>query len=323
MKKTILITGGAGFIGSMVNLLLQKEGFDTVVLDNFSTGRAETVISGDLIAGDIGNSSLLDEIFSKYSIEAVMHFAAKTEVAESLKDPASYYETNVADTLTLLHAMRKAGIFRFIFSSSASVYGIPTTEELKEDSPCIPISPYGESKLIIEKVLRDYYSAYQFSSCSLRYFNAAGGDPHGLIKYSEKRESNLIPIVLNCLLKGEPVTVYGNDYPTFDGTCIRDYVHVTDLADAHILALKKLLTGNALLCYNLGNKQGFSVLDVIRTIEEVTKEKVQLVMGKRRPGDPPKLIANAEKAAFELNWRPRYPELIQMVEHAWIARKDG
>lgn len=320
-KKTILITGGTGFIGSLANLLLQEEGFSTIVLDNLSTGNKNSVLSGKLIVGDLSDRKLLDKIFLEHDISAVMHFAAKTDVGESVRDPALYYRENVVHTLGLLDAMQKANVSRFIFSSSAAVYGIPLTDELTENSPCNPINPYGESKLLIEKVLKDYSNAYGLQSCSLRYFNAAGGDPLNRILYSNSKQGNLIPILLDSIQNNKPVTVHGTDYPTRDGTCIRDYIHIADLGSAHILALKKLLNSNAALCYNLGNKQGFSVLEVIRAVEDVTGKALDVIMGPRRPGDPPQLIANAEKAKNELGWKPRYPEIKKMVEDAWIARQ--
>lgn len=319
--KTILITGGAGFIGSMTNLMLQKEGFSTIILDNLTTGTKSSVLSGKLIIGDLGDRDLIDKIFQEHKISAVMHFAAKTDVGESVRDPGLYYRQNVVHTLGLLDAMQKASVSRFIFSSTASVYGTPLTEELTENSPCNPINPYGESKLLIEKVLKDYSNAYGLQSCSLRYFNAAGGDPDNRILYSGKKQGNLIPIILDCIQNNQPITVHGTDYPTRDGTCIRDYIHIADLGSAHTLAFKKLLNSNASLCYNLGNKQGFSVLEVIRAAEEVTGKTIDVIMGPRRPGDPPQLIANAEKAKNELGWKPLYPEIKKMVEDAWNARQ--
>lgn len=313
----ILITGGAGFIGSTVNLLLNDVGFETIILDNLSTGSTQTALKGTLIVGDLSNRKLLNRIFTEHSILAVMHFAAATSVEESVKNPASYYQNNVVNTLILLEAMKNAHVNSFIFSSSAAVYGIPAGD-LLESSFCSPINPYGESKLIIENVLKNYRSAYGLESCSLRYFNAAGGDPLGRLKYRVKKE-NLIPIILNCLMEHKPLIINGVDYPTHDGTCVRDYIHVSDIGNAHLLALKKLLNGKASLCYNLGNKQGFSILEVIKAAEAVIGRSLEVVIGSRRQGDPPTLIANAAKAEKELEWKPVYPEIKKMIEHAWIA----
>lgn len=320
-KKTILVTGGAGFIGSQVNLMLHDAGFDTIVLDNLSSGNEKAVVCGKLVVGDLADKKLLDNLFSSSSIEAVMHFAASIDVGQSVKDPALYYSNNVVNSLKLLDAMRKANVKNLIFSSSAAVYGVPHQESLTESSPCSPINPYGETKLILEKVLRDYVTAYGFHASSLRYFNAAGGDPSGRLKYWSKTQHNLIPIVLEAIMNKGTVTINGNDYSTRDGTCIRDYIHVADLGDAHILALQKLLKGNVSPCYNLGNGQGFSVREVIAAAEEVTGQKLKIHEGQRRPGDPPILLANAEKAHKELNWSPRYPKINTMIEHAWYARQ--
>lgn len=314
----ILITGGAGFIGSTVNLLLNDVGFETIILDNLSTSSPQTIVKGKLIIGDLSDRNLLNQIFNEHSITAVMHFAAATNVGESVKNPAFYYRNNVINSLILLEAMQEARVRYLIFSSTAAVYGIPEGH-LLENSPCYPINPYGESKLMVERILKNYQSSYGLESCALRYFNAAGGDPLGRLKYGTKKE-NLIPIILNCLLENKPLIVNGMDYPTSDGTCIRDYIHVADIGNAHILALKKLLNGKASLCYNLGNKKGFSILEVIKAAEEVTGRSLKVVIGPRRPGDPPQLIANAEKAEKELEWKPLYPEIKKMIEHAWITQ---
>lgn len=318
-KNTILITGGAGFIGSCVNLMLADAGFNTVILDNLSTGNKQTVPNGKLIIGDLGDRFLLDQIFKEYPIDAVMHFAAKTNVGESVQNPSLYYQNNVASTLVMLDSMQVAGIKNLIFSSSAAVYGFLEKKELTEEMPCSPINPYGSSKLMIETILKDYEGAYGIKSCSLRYFNAAGADPLGRIKYLQKNPGNLIPILLRCILENKPFTLFGDDYQTPDGSCIRDFVHIADIGQAHILALKKLLNSKASVCYNLGNKQGNSVLEVIAATEEVTGKKLEIIRGKRREGDPPQLIANAEKARKELGWAPKYPDIKEMIKHAWKA----
>lgn len=316
----ILLTGGAGFIGSMVNLALQRMGYNTLVIDNLSSGDPRAVMGSRLIQEDLLNQRFLEQIFEENQISAVMHFAALTDVGESVANPALYYQNNVCATLSLLEAMRKKNVRTLVFSSSAAVYGIPETDAVIESSPCSPINPYGTTKWMVEKILLDYQAAYGINFCALRYFNAAGGDPLQKLKHYKKKESNLIPVVLNAVKTQMPVPVFGTDYPTFDGTCIRDYIHVADLAEAHILAMKKLLAGETSPCYNLGNGQGFSVREVIRVAEEVTGQKIPIEECPARKGDPPILLANAKKAEKELGWKPRYPELKTMIQHAWKAR---
>lgn len=322
MGKTILVTGGGGFIGSHVNQLLQDKGYSTIVLDDLSSGNRQAVLQGTFIEGNVSDKQLLNEIFEKVKITAVMHFAAYTDVGESVQNPEKYYKNNVCSTLHLLEAMRKNDVKTFIFSSSAAVYGIPANRKIKETDPCSPINPYGHSKLMVETILHNYYEAYHFSFSSLRYFNAAGGDPWGRIKYfSKPKENNLIPIVLDCLMASSPLTVNGTDYPTKDGTCIRDYVHVTDLAEAHILAMEKLFKEGGRNCYNLGNGQGFSIYEVLEAAEKVTGINLKKIEGKRRAGDPPILLADATKAQSDLNWFPQFPNLETIIEHAWKARE--
>lgn len=320
-KKTILVTGGAGFIGSMVNLMLHDAGYETLVLDNLSLGTEQSVITGKLIKGSISDEKLLAALFNEHSIDAVLHFAALTEIAESVKDPALYYSTNTADALALLEAARKGGVNCFIYSSTAAVYGMPSSNPVFETASCNPINPYGESKLMFEKILRDYQKAYGMRCCSLRYFNAAGGDPSGRIKYFERKEHNLIPLILNKVMKNQTITINGTDYPTKDGTCIRDYIHISDLGSAHILAMEKLFSCNADFCYNLGNGQGFSVMEVLHAAEDVMGKKIPTQIGPRRPGDPAILVANADKIKNELGWKPLYPEIRTIIEHAYQARK--
>lgn len=317
----IFITGGAGFIGSQVNALLQKQGYETLVYDNLYSGNTKSVIHGIFIKGDIGDLAKLEQIFESEKILCVMHFAAYTDVGESVVDPLKYYQNNVANTLILLKAMQKHQVKNLIFSSSAAVYGLPQKETIQESDLCFPINPYGESKLMVEKILKDLENTSDFKTCSLRYFNAAGGDPDGLIKYWPTYEHNLIPKVLSSIQARTELTINGTDYPTRDGTCVRDYIHVADLGEAHILAMKKMLKEGCSSCYNLGNGQGFSIREVIAAAEKVTGNKVIVKEGQRRAGDPPTLLADAAKAHAELGWQPRYPSLDSIIEHAWKARK--
>ncbi|WP_068470048.1 UDP-glucose 4-epimerase GalE [Candidatus Protochlamydia phocaeensis] len=322
-KPTILIAGGAGFIGSHVNKMLHRAGYQTIVLDNLSRGNAKTVCYGTFVQGDIGDAAFLDKLFADYSIDAVMHFAAFINVGESVQDPWLYYTNNVSNTLALLGAMLRHGIKSFIFSSTAAIFGQPNVPLIKEDQPCHPINPYGESKWMVEKILQDFDTAYGLKFCCLRYFNAAGGDPEGEIKNYQPKASNLIPLILQSLKKAAgQVTIFGTDYPTPDGTCIRDYIHIEDLGEAHIKALEQILTGMPSNFYNLGNGKGFSVREVIQTVEKVLEKKVNTVEGARRPGDPAVLLADPAKAMSELNWHPRY-SLEQMIEHAWRASLES
>ncbi len=323
MTKKILIVGGAGFIGSHVNKLLNIKGYETTVLDDLSTGSRKAVVRGEFVLGNFGDKELLETLFAKNRFDAVMHFAALTDVGESVKDPKLYYANNVANTLTLLDAMLQHNIKIIIFSSSAAVYGIPSRDFAKETDPANPINPYGRTKLMVEKILGDYYPAYGLRSCSLRYFNAAGGDPDGEIKNDKKKENNLIPLVLRSLLSKTQVTIFGTDYPTPDGTGVRDYIHVMDLAEAHILAMEKLLHMPGSFCYNLGNGRGYSVKEVIKTAENTTELAVEAVEGPRRPGDPATLMADAAEAKKELGWKQKYPDLDCMIKHAWQSLLPG
>jgi UDP-glucose 4-epimerase len=317
-SKMILVVGGAGFIGSHVNEMLYRQGYQTIVLDNLSHGHRASVQHGIFIEGDMADTALLDKIFSQYPISAVMHFAAFRDVGESVKEPLKYYVNNVSNTLNLLASMLRHQVKIFIFSSSAAIFGIPQEKYIAEDHLCHPINPYGQAKLMIEDILHDFDQAYQLRFCCLRYFNAAGGDPKGKIRNCNDKSSNLIPIILNTLKNPHQiVTIFGTDYPTPDGTCVRDYVHIYDLGSAHIAAMEKLLNGAPSCCYNLGNGQGFSVRQVIAAVEKVTGKRVNVQEGERRLGDPPYLVACAKKAQCELNWQPRYSSLEIMIEHAW------
>jgi UDP-glucose 4-epimerase len=317
--KNVLVVGGAGFIGSQVNKMLDQAGYQTIVLDNLSRGHRHTVVHGTFIEGDLGDRALLNKIFTQYTIDAVMHFAAFIDVGESVIEPAKYYQNNVINTFHLLDVMKKHSILNFIFSSSAAVYGLPQKKQIEETHPCLPINPYGETKLMVEKILHDFYHAYGLKSCSLRYFNAAGGDPDGEIKNFNQKPSNLIPIILKSLKKNEAITIFGTDYSTPDGTCIRDYIHVFDLGSAHISAMERLWNGAPTSCYNLGNGEGYSIREVIESVKRVTKLNPKVIEGKRREGDPPFLVANCDKARDELNWKPKFGHLDFMVEHAWKA----
>lgn len=312
--QNILITGGAGFIGSHVNLLLNEAGFNTIVFDNLSKGSLRAVKGGTFIEGDLFD---IQTVFKKHRIDAVLHFAAFTDVGESVQDPLLYYRNNFTGTLKLLEAMKEFGVDKLIFSSTAAVYGIPAKLPILETAPISPINPYGHSKAMIEQVLDDLNP--QIKSIRLRYFNAAGGDPHGILKNHKVKENNLIPLLLKGFKSGKQLTVFGNDYDTPDGTCIRDYIHVYDLATAHLLALEALFSGHPTSVYNLGNGQGFSVLEVIESAEKVLKQKIPYTIGPRRPGDPARLIADSQKASAELRWKPRYPELNKIILDAWGA----
>jgi UDP-glucose 4-epimerase len=320
-KKRILITGGAGFIGSLVNLMLIDQGHETIIYDNLSTGNKQALYGGTFIEGDLLDKEKLAKAFKEHRPDAVMHFAASTDVGESVENPALYYRNNFTASLNLLDAMVEQGVKPLIFSSTAAVYGMPDLPKIAEGHLCAPINPYGESKLMVEKTIRDYLTAFPLDAISLRYFNAAGADPSGRIRSFKKKENNLIPIIINAIKNDLPVTIYGTDYPTKDGTCIRDYIHVADIGEAHLLALEKLFAGNHAPCYNLGNGNGFTVREVIRAAEAVTGKKVAVIEGGRRAGDPPILLADAALANHELNWKPSFPNIEQMIKDAWNARK--
>jgi UDP-glucose 4-epimerase len=314
----ILVVGGAGYIGShLIKELVEKE--EVIVLDNLSTGHREAIDTRAIfVQGDLGNEEDLQMIFSSYPIKAVMHFAAFSLVGESVVDPLKYYENNVAATLTLLKVMMKNNIKNFIFSSTAATYGIPNVEIIDEQTVTAPINPYGHSKLMIEQMLSDFSKAYGLNYVILRYFNAAGAHESSKIGESHDPETHLIPIILQQLLgQREKVAVFGSDYDTADGTCIRDYIHVTDLASAHILALEALLSGKkSAEIYNLGNGLGYSVKEVIETCERVTGVKANVEMADRRAGDPARLVASSQKIYNELGWKAER-NLEQIIADAW------
>jgi len=322
MKAKILIAGGAGYIGSHVVKMLNQRGYETLVIDNLSTGHREFLKWGDWVIGDIGDVELLDSVFQKYPIEAVMHFSAYSLVGESVNHPQKYYENNTAKTLSLLGSMLNYDIKKFIFSSTCATYGLPQTIPITEELPQNPINPYGMSKLMVEKILQDFTSAYDLRFVSLRYFNAAGADLDSEIGEWHESESHLIPLVLDAALgRREKIQIFGTKYPTPDGTCIRDYIHVNDLAGAHILALEYLLNGGESDSFNLGNGNGYSVREVIETAKRVTGRNIFYEEVDNRPGDPPILIGDSNKIRKQLNWNPEYAELDIIIESAWKWHK--
>ncbi len=317
-QAKILVVGGAGYIGSHLLKCLNKNGYLTVTLDNLSNGHAEAVRSGRLVVGELGDLELVDTLLSDERFDAVMHFASFIQVGESVRNPAAYYHNNFILTKQLLDALLRHGVGRFIFSSTAAVYGLPSTESLTEDHPCQPINPYGRSKWMVEQLLRDYDAAYGLKSVSLRYFNAAGADPDGELGERHHPETHLIPLALRAAAgTSDPLTVHGADYPTPDGSCIRDYIHVSDLADAHALALRHLLKSGASDSLNLGNGRGYSVFEILRAIEQVTGHKVPHQIGARRPGDPARLVANPRRALQILGWTPQRSDLHTLLTDAW------
>ena len=317
-NKCVLVTGGAGYIGSHACKALAQAGYTPVAYDNLVYGHEWAVKWGPLEVADIADRARLDDVIAKYEPSAVMHFAAYAYVGESVDNPLKYYRNNMAGSLTLLEAMRDNDINKIIFSSTCATYGNPLVVPIAEDHPQNPINPYGASKLMVEQMLADAGSAHGLRSIALRYFNAAGADPDCEIGEEHDPETHLIPLVLDAVVgKRSHVTVFGDDYDTPDGTCIRDYIHVTDLAQAHVMALQSLLNGTVSKVYNLGNGQGFSVKEVIEMAERVAGREIPVEMGERRPGDPPVLIGNAGKIINELGWQPRFAGLEQIIETAW------
>ncbi|PZO46398.1 MAG: UDP-glucose 4-epimerase GalE [Phormidesmis priestleyi] len=320
-NETILVTGGAGYIGSHTVLSLQKKGCNVIVLDNLVYGHRdiiEKVLGAELIVGDINNYALLCDIFRSHNISSVIHFAAYAYVGESCQSPGKYYRNNVVGTLTLLEAMRDSGVNKIVFSSTCATYGIPTENPITESQIQQPINPYGATKLTVEKMLQDFDQAHGIKSVVFRYFNAAGADPESRLGEDHVPETHLIPLILlTALGQRKAISIFGNDYPTPDGTCIRDYIHVSDLAEAHVLGLKYLLAGNDSNTFNLGNGNGFSVKEVIETAKAVTNRNIPVIQSERRPGDPPILVGSSDKAKAILNWQPKYSDLAQILQHAW------
>jgi len=320
---SILVTGGAGYIGSHTVSELINKNKEVIVFDNLTRGHRDSVKNTPLIIGDLSDYKTIDETIKKYNIKSVIHFAAESQVGESMENPEKYYINNVSGTLNLLKAMHKYNVKNIVFSSSAATYGEPDKIPITEDQIKKPTSVYGRTKLMMEEILADYAMAYGFKYIALRYFNAAGAHISGELGEDHSPETHLIPIIMEVLLgKREKLFIFGSDYPTKDGTCIRDYIHVTDLADAHILSLEILENKGKSDIFNLGNGEGFSVKEVIDTAEKVTGKKVTVEIADRRAGDPAVLIASSEKIIKELGWKPRYNKLEQIIETAWNWHKN-
>jgi UDP-glucose 4-epimerase len=313
----ILVVGGAGYIGSHTVRCMTEAGYDVWVYDNLSAGHRAAVPQGRLIVGDLADQAALEAAFRDRGFEAVMHFAAFTSVPESVAEPARYYRNNVVGTLNLLDAMRVAGVGKIVFSSTAAVYGIPDVMPITEQSRTRPINPYGMSKLAIETVLADYAQAYGLGYAVLRYFNACGAAADGTLGEDHTPETHIIPIVLQVALgQRENVSVFGTDYPTADGTCIRDYIHVEDLAEAHLRVLSRIEPGRG-LTYNVATGAGYSVRELIEAVRKVTGKAIPVIERPRRAGDPPVLIASADAIRRDLDWSPRYPDIESIVASAW------
>lgn len=313
----VLVCGGAGYIGAHAAKYLAEQGHRVSVFDNLSTGHRAAVAWGDLLEGDLLDPASLQHAFSGTRIDAVMHFAALSLVGESVRDPYAYYCNNVVGTLNLLQAMRANAVERIVFSSTAAVYGMPRNLPIEESQTLTPINPYGASKAMVERMLADAATAYGLRSVALRYFNAAGADPDARIGESHTPETHLIPSVLKAALSGSPVSVFGDDYATPDGTCVRDYVHVNDLAQAHVLALDHLAAQPGAHVFNLGNGSGFSVLQVVDAARKAAGREINVIHASRRAGDPDTLVASGELARCTLGWCPRFNTLDSIVETAW------
>jgi len=317
--KSVLVTGGAGYIGSHTCKALARAGFTPVTLDNLVYGHREAVKWGPFIEGDLADRALLEQVTREHSVLAVIHFAAFAYVGESMQEPGKYFANNVVNTLNLLEAMRGAGVQHIVFSSTCATYGLPERVPIDEQHPQKPVNPYGESKLFVERALKWYAVAHGLNWAALRYFNAAGADAEGEIGEDHSPETHLIPLIIQAALGMRPhVEVFGTDYPTADGTAIRDYIHVTDLGDAHVKALDYLLGGGESVALNLGTGRGFSVREVISAVERVSGRSVPTRNAPRRPGDPPELVANALMAGQQLGWQPQHSSLDNITRTAWL-----
>lgn len=314
----VLVVGGAGYIGSHMVKMLAGAGHQVVTFDNLSSGHRDAVLAGDFVQGDLASRQDLKRVFDDYQPEAVMHFASFIQVGESVRRPDMYYENNVTNTLNLLNEMLAHNVKQFIFSSTAAVFGEPDYVPIDEAHPNRPLNPYGRSKWMVEQILADYDKAFDLKSVCLRYFNAAGADPEGQLGERHDPETHLIPLILQAASgRRDHIQVFGRDYDTPDGTCIRDYIHIVDLCSAHLAALEYLNRGGNSDRFNLGNGAGFSVQQVIDAVEQVSGHSVEVVNGPRREGDPARLVADAQRARDILGWRPRYTDLQTIVAHAW------
>jgi UDP-glucose-4-epimerase GalE len=316
-SRRILVTGGAGYIGSQTVRLLLEQGHDVTVVDNLSKGYRHNVPAGRLFELNIADTAALAGLMRRMRPQAVIHFAAFIAVGESMREPARYFTNNLGGSLSLLTAMVETGVRHMVFSSTAAVYGDPPSSPILETFPIKAVNPYGESKVMVETLLRWFDEIHRLTSVSLRYFNASGADPAGHLGEEHDPETHLIPLLFRAILTGQPITVFGADYPTPDGTCVRDYIHVDDLAQAHILSLEYLLNGGASDQFNVGTGAGHTVLEMIKVVEEVTGKKVPYVIGPRREGDSPSLVADPSKLRSRLAWQPRYGDLKTIIEHAW------
>ncbi|MDH5483825.1 MAG: UDP-glucose 4-epimerase GalE [Gammaproteobacteria bacterium] len=320
----VLVVGGAGYIGSHMVKMLSLAGHQVTTLDNLSNGYRDAVIYGDFVEGDIADSQLLDQLFSDNQFDGVMHFASYIQVGESVEKPSMYYRNNVSNTQTLLDAMVKHGVLSFIFSSTAATFGEPEYTPIDEKHPQKPINPYGHSKLMVEQILADFDHAYGLKSVCLRYFNAAGADPDGELGERHVPETHLVPLVLQAASgRRANITVFGSDYDTPDGTCVRDYIHINDLCSAHLMGLEHLVKGGESRAYNMGNGQGYSIREVIDVAKKVTGKDFEVLLGERRDGDPARLVADSKLLQAELGWQPVYPDLETIIAHAWVWEKKS
>ncbi|WP_319760000.1 UDP-glucose 4-epimerase GalE [Maridesulfovibrio sp.] len=322
-KLSLLVCGGAGYIGSHMTRMIAESGHDVTVFDNLSTGHAEALKWGKFVQGDLRNPADLERLFAEGSYDAVFHFSGLIVVSESVEKPYEYYDNNVTGTLNLLQAMRKHNVDKFVFSSTAAVYGDPVMDIITEDHPLKPLNPYGRTKLQVEEILQDYAVAYGMNSVCFRYFNAAGAHPDSMIGEAHSPETHLIPnILLSCIEEGRRLKIFGNEYPTPDGTCVRDYIHILDLCDAHLKAVEFMGNNKGAHSFNLGNGKGFSILEVIKAASEVIGREIKFDYEPARAGDSPRLVADSSKAAERIKWTPEYTDLREIIETAYHWHKN-